>query len=112
MSKFIQSIKSPDDRHILQIDYLIQQSTQGLHFLFDRNDVTQVLSEPTNDQEFFTLDNMSRVQALLTRFIEAPSLTAKRSYINSLSREEYETVLRAYFHLVENTILGNSRLKH
>lgn len=95
-----------------QIEYLIHQSTQGFHFLFDKRDVTRVMMVPTDEREFFTLKNMERVQKLLTSFLEKPTLLAKERYLKSLNALERDLMIRAYFHLVENTILSNFDLKH
>ncbi|MDX9732370.1 MAG: hypothetical protein RBT63_11415 [Bdellovibrionales bacterium] len=95
-----------------QIEYLIHQSTLGVHFLFDKKDVARVMMVPTDEQEFFTLKNMERVQGLLTAFLEKSTLQAKERYLDSLGAMERDLMIRAYFHLVENTILANFDLKH
>ncbi len=95
-----------------QIEYLIHQSSLGVHFLFSRRDVSRVMMVPTDEKEFFTLKNMERVQKLLTTFLEKPSLFAKERFLNSLSPVERDLMIRAYFHLVENTILSNTDLRH
>lgn len=95
-----------------QIEYLIHQSTLGVHFLFDRADVTRVLRTPTNDQEFFTLKNMERVQNILTDFLAKPSLQGKEDFLYNLPTDERDLMIRAYFHLVEKAILTNFELKH
>jgi hypothetical protein len=95
----------------VQIEYLIHQSTLGVHFLFQKKDVARVMMVPTDEREFFTLKNMERVQKLLTSFLEKPTLLAKERYLNSLSATERDLMIRAYFHLVENAIQTNS-LKH
>ncbi len=96
----------------VQIEYLVHQSTLGVHFLFSKRDVARVMMIPTDEREFFTLKNMERVQRLLTCFLEKPTLLAKERYLNSLGAMEKDLMIRAYFHLVENTILSNSDLKH
>ncbi len=95
-----------------QIEYLIHQSTLGVHFLFDKNDVARVLKTPTDEKEFFTLKNMERVQNLLTSFLEKPTLQSKELFLGELPQAERDLMIRAYFHLVENTILANFDLKH
>ncbi len=95
-----------------QIEYLIQQSTLGVHFMFSKKDVARVMMVPTDEREFFTLKNMERVQRLLTSFLEKPSLLAKDRYLKGLGAMERDLLIRAYFHLVENTILSNNDLKH
>jgi hypothetical protein len=95
-----------------QIEYLIHQSTLGVHFLFDKSDVARVLKTPTDEKEFFTLKTMERVQTILTAFLEKPTLQLKERFLDSLSPVERDLMIRAYFHLVENTILANFDLKH
>ncbi len=95
-----------------QIEYLIHQSTHGVHFLFAKDDVARVLKTPTDEKEFFTLKNMERVQGLLTDFLEKPTLQAKGLFLEQLPQAERDLMIRAYFHLVENTILANFDLKH
>lgn len=95
----------------VQIEYLIHQSTLGVHFLFKKKDVARVMMVPTDEREFFTLKNMERVQKLLTTFLEKPTLLAKERFLNSLGAMERDLMIRAYFHLVENAIQTNS-LKH
>lgn len=108
------SAKANQDKGINteQIEYLIHQSTMGIHFLFNRRDVARVMMTPTDEKEFFTLKNMERVQGILTNFLEKPSLHAKELFLDSLSAVEQDLIIRAYFHLVENTILANFELKH
>ncbi len=94
-----------------QIEYLIQQSTQGLHFIFDHSDVASVLKL---DQVGAPLDIklMDKVQGLLTGLLGKPTMTEKRSFIERLPRTDYELLLKAYFQLVDKTILANSALRH
>lgn len=100
------------DTNLKQIEYLLYQSTQGVHFIFDNSEIAKILCEPTDEKRFFTSDNMQRVQGLLSSFIEKPSLQEKRSYLESLPLADYQLMIRAYFHLVENTILAHSSVRH
>lgn len=94
-----------------QIEYLLQQSTQGLHFIFDHHDVANVLRK---DDEGLPLDIklMDKVQGLLSGLLGKQSITEKRSFLESLPRKDYELLVKAYFQLVDKTILANSHLKH
>lgn len=95
-----------------QIEYLLYQSTQGIHFMFHNSEIAKVLREPTDEEKFFTTANMEKVQGLLTGFLDRPTFKEKRSFLESLPREDYELLIRAYFHLVENTILAHSTIRH
>jgi len=108
----IMSRTQHSDTSLKQIEYLLHQSTQGLHFVFDHAEIARVLSQPTDDQAFFTFDNRDKVQEMLTQFLERPTIVEKRSFLERLKQEEFDLLIRAYFHLVDNTILANSDLKH
>jgi len=94
-----------------QIEYLLHQSTQGLHFIFDHHEVACVLRK---DEEGAPLDIklMDKVQGLLTGLLGKQTISEKRSYLESLPRNDYELLVKAYFQLVDKTILANSQLRH
>ncbi len=101
-----------DDSGLNQIEYLLHQSTQGIHFVFENAEIAEVLSKQKDDRDFFTFDNMGKVQDMLTKFLERPTITEKRSFLERLSPEDHALLIRAYFHLVENTILAHSKIRH
>ena len=111
MSQDQSTIRS-DEEKLQQIEYLLYQSTQGVHFMFNRQDILGVLSENADNENFFTYSNIGKIQGVLSKFLEKPTLTEKQIYLESLEEEEFKTLVRAYFHLVENTILANTKLKH
>lgn len=104
--------KNGTQRDTSQIEYLIHQSTLGVHFLFDKKDVTRVMMVPTDEKDFFTMKNMDRVQSLLSRFLEKPTLNDKERFLRALTATERDLMIRAYFHLVENAIRSKSELNH
>lgn len=101
-----------NDANVSQIEYLLYQSTQGIHFMFENADIAGVMKTPTDDASFFNTDNMERVQGLLSSFLDKPTIQQKQSFLERLPKEEFELLVRAYFHLVENTILSHSNLRH
>jgi hypothetical protein len=104
--------KNQDDKNLDQIEYLLYQSTQGIHFMFDNVEIAKVLSRPQDENDFFSFSNMERVQELLTKFIEKPSMGEKQRFLETLDPETHGLLIRAYFQLVENTILANSKVRH
>lgn len=100
------------DANLTQIEYLLYQSTQGVHFMFENSEIAKVLREPTDEESFYTDANMEKVEGLLSGFIGRPTIEEKRSYLESLPTNDYELLIRAYFHLVENTILAHSTIRH
>lgn len=96
-----------------QIEYLVHQSTQGLHFLFEKEDIVKALKlAEKEDFNFFTQEHREKVQNLLLDMLQKKDSIAKRSYLESLSEEERGLLIQAYFHLVDNTILSQRDLKH
>ena len=94
-----------------QIEYLLFQSTQGLHFIFDHSDVATVLRRDDNGGPL-DIKLMDKVQGLLSGLLGKQSMTEKRSYIDGLPRGDYELLVKAYFQLVDKTILASSQLRH
>jgi hypothetical protein len=92
-----------------QIEYLLFQSAQGLHFIFDHSNVSDVLRRTEGELEATKAD---KVQSLLSKLLDRKSMVEKRSYIESLAKDDYELLVRAYFQLVDKTILAHSTLKH
>jgi ribosome maturation factor RimP len=104
--------RTHEDTNLSQIEYLLHQSTQGLHFVFDHADLVRILSRPTDEEKFFTSDNKEKVHDMLSRFLDRPTIIEKQSFLERLSPDEYELLIRAYFQLVENTILAATKLRH
>ena len=101
-----------DEKNLEQIEYLLYQSTQGIHFMFDNKELVKVLSQKSLDKKLKDQANVQKVQDLLTRFIERPSIHDKRLYLETLDSDTYELLVRAYFQLVENTILASTDVRH
>lgn len=95
-----------------QIEHLLTQSTLGIHLLFDNLSIAKVLRTPTEDLDFFNFKNISKIQDLLTQFIARETYQAKMEYLRSLDSENYELLVRTYFHIVENTILNSNPQRH
>lgn len=80
--------------------------------MFENREIAKVMRTPTDEQTFFTFQNMEKVQKLLSTLLEKPTISGKRNFTETLPREDFELLIRAYFHLVENTILAHSNLRH
>ncbi len=101
-----------DKDQLKQVEYLFNQSAQGLHLLFDNANIRRVLSQPTEDMDFFTFENVDRIQKLLSDFIAKESLQSKLEFLEKLDQETYDLLLRTYFNIVENSIFEQGKLKH
>ena len=100
-------------KKLKEIEFLFHQSTKGLHLLFeDKAKLTNILRRPTKEKSFFDSKNMHKIQEVFTGLITKESLKAKKSYLNSLNSENFEILVRTYFHIVDNTILTNNKTIH
>lgn len=101
-----------DETHIEDLESFLSQSLIGFHHLFDAEKIKDILQVPTEDLDFFNLENMEEVQGLITKLMSKPSLDEKRRFLESLNKDRYEKVLRAYFHIVDSTLLAAPSSKH
>jgi len=94
-----------------QMEYFLAQSANGIHFLFDHESIVEILKRPTVDKEFFTLENVCRIQDILEELLEHRGFFDKLNYMRLLSKQDYELLVRSYFNIVENSIF-ETELKH
>jgi len=95
-----------------EIEYLLSQSIQGLHLLFDNKIIGKILKTPTEDIDFFSMDNVKRVQGILGDFISQKSIVEKQRFLKNLDEESYELLVRTYFNIVDNAILESAKFRH
>ncbi len=100
-------------KQLREIEYLFNQSAKGLHLLFEDNKkLTHILSAPTKEKSFFDTKNMPKIQEIFTGLISKKSLREKQDYLNQLDSENFEILVRVYFHIVDNTILTQKKVIH
>ena len=80
--------------------------------MFDNITIADVLTRPLEEDSYFTTENMSRAQSLLTSFLEQESIDSRQLYIESLDSCDQELLVRTYFHLVESTVQQISEFTH
>lgn len=102
-------IAVPKDR-VRQVQYLIQQSLQGHHVLFDVEVVKRVFcdpfAEPLSEADAYELEPH------LERVIELPSLPQKKAYLDRLDSKTLERLIRTYFKLLENSMPDAPSVRH
>lgn len=101
-----------DETQIEDLESFLSQSLMGFHHLFEAEKIKDILQIPTEDLDFFNMENMEEIQTLIKGLMEKPSLDDKRRYLESLNKDRYEKVLRAYFHIVDSTLLASPTHKH
>jgi len=101
-----------EENKLQKIEVLLAQSMRGIHVLFENETIAQILRIPTEEIDFFSFDNMDRIQSLFTGLINKTTFEEKRCFLESLDGDSYETLVRAYFHIVDNTVLAATLEKH
>lgn len=95
------------------MEYLLEQSRNGLHLLFDRESIARVFSESkTEDDSLFKVDNLARIQNLLAEFMDKSTLKKKRAFVGELDKTDHDLLVRTYFNIIENSITSNTSMKH
>ncbi len=93
-----------------QVEYLIGQSIQGNHILFDQDSIKKVFgafdSQNPSEKETYGVEHH------IERMILQPTLEQKRAYLEGLDRNTYELVVRTYFNIVENSLFEQLEVKH
>ena len=100
------------DIQLEHFEDLLAQSARGIHLVFDNVTIADVLKKPLQEDSYFTAENMSRAQNLLTTFLEQNSIQKRQIFLESLNGEDRELLVRTYFHLVESAVRQISEFKH
>lgn len=103
---------SIQEKHLDEIEFLLAQSMNGVHLLFENGDIAKVLNKPTEESDLFSFDNMDKIQDLFTKLIEKNSVLEKLDFVQGLAQEDFELLLRTYFHILENSVLAATERKH
>ncbi len=103
---------SLDDSHLDEIEYLLTQSLNGVHHLFDHTTIAKILSRPNDEFDPFSFENLQMVQSLFAELLSQESLPAKRRFLHQLDEASYEVLVRTYFHVVDNSLLASKPEQH
>ncbi len=102
-----------EKRQLKEIEFLFHQSTKGIHWLFEDNKkLAHILRHPTQEKSFFDSKNMQKIQKVFTELVSKKSIKAKQNYLSMLDSENFEILVRTYFHIVDNTILNKDKTIH
>ncbi|MCB0349817.1 MAG: hypothetical protein KDD38_01460 [Bdellovibrionales bacterium] len=100
------------DLQIQELEKLLNQSIMGYHHLFDKEQIAHILKKPTEEIDFFTVENMDIIQKLFNDLIKKSTMQEKQAFIERLDEKNFEILLRTYFHIVESTLLSSEHMKH
>lgn len=97
-----------NQKQLDQVEYIIEQSTRGHHVLFDTDVIRRVFraramlaDETSSDDES---ENDEVTEKHIENLILQPTLISKRAYLENLTPDTFEKVVRTYFAIVENNI--------
>ena len=93
-----------------QVQYLLYQSAQGNHILFDNDTIRRIA--PSLAAELLSDDARSRVEnaeRLLEQLILCPSIDAKLDFLAELDRPTRDEVALVYLKIVENAAAEDSQ---
>jgi hypothetical protein len=103
---------SVEEKNLERMEALLRQSAQGIHILFENDDIAQVMRQNCDDKDFFDFDKMKRVQDVMTALIAKKSYYEKVAYLRELDQGSFQMLVRTYFHIVENTVRAGQDHQH
>ena len=96
-----------------QVEYLIGQSIQGNHVLFDLEAVRRAFwKESSSLYPAISDEDAYSVEHHIERMILEPTLAQKRAYLDGLDEETFVRVVRTYFNIVENNLFESGGNRH
>lgn len=101
-----------EEASLERMEALLSQSAMGVHVLFDNQQIAEILKEATDDKDFYSFEKMKKVQDVMTELIAKRTYIDKMAYLQTLDKDSYQILVRAYFHIVENTVRANHELPH
>ena len=104
--------KKSQEASLEKMEALLAHSALGVHVLFQNSCIATALREVKDDSDFYDFQKMKVVQDAMTELIAKKTFDEKVHFLKSLDSESYKMVIRAYFHIVENTVRQNSDFQH
>jgi hypothetical protein len=101
-----------EEKSLERMEALLSYSTLGIHVLFENKSIATVLKEVKDDKDFYDFNKMKKVQDVMTELIAKNTYFEKVEYLKSLDNEAFHMLVRAYFHIVENTVRATHEFQH
>jgi hypothetical protein len=95
-----------------QMDNLILQSAKGIHLLFEKNDIITALNDGQKLKDENDIEKLKKIQEVLYKFISLKLYSEKKDFLKTLSIQEQSLLIRAYFKIVENSMLNKVKVRH
>lgn len=100
------------EQSLQRMEALLNQSAMGIHILFDNDSIAGVMKQNKDEKDFFDFEKMQKVQNVMTALVAKKTYIEKVSYLHELQADEYEMLVRTYFHIVENTVRASHQFPH
>jgi len=91
------------------VEYLLKQSAQGNHVLFDPEMVRQVFTVPSFPM---SEEHATEVEHHLEKLISLESIQKQKAYLGLLSVPELHRVVKTYFNILENQLFESGSARH
>ncbi|MCX7978095.1 MAG: hypothetical protein N2578_03745 [Bdellovibrionaceae bacterium] len=101
-----------EEKHLERMEALLTHSALGVHVLFENRSIAEAMKSATDDSDLRDIEKMRKVQVVMTELISKKTFVEKQDYIKSLDRDSYRMLVRAYFHIVENTVRATQEFQH
>lgn len=101
-----------EEKSLERMEALLSHSALGIHVLFENKSIADALKQVKDDKDFYDFDKMKKVQDAMTELIAKKSYVEKIAFLQSLDGESFQMLIRAYFHIVENTVRANHEFHH
>lgn len=93
-----------------QVRYLLKQSAQGNHLLFDERTIRRIADRLGVNE---TRDSrVEKAESLLEQMILQPTIASKKQFLEALDPLTYDDVARVYFNIVQNTAEEHQGFSH
>ncbi len=100
-----------NQKQLDQVEYILEQSIRGHHILFEVDEIRTAFenANPAGSKED---DLVTEAEKHIENLILQPTLLSKRIYLENLSSDMYQYVVRTYFNIVENNIIEDMEFNH
>ncbi len=91
------------------VEYLIKQSAQGNHILFDIDVVRKVFSNQTQPM---SEAEAREIEKHIEKLITLEGYDRQKAYLSCLPETDLYRVVKIYFNIVENNLFETNRIRH
>lgn len=91
------------------VEYLLNQSAQGNHILFDLDLVRDVFSRiglPMSEEQAYEVEHH------IEKLMALPDVQKQKAYVDRLPEEILHRVIKTYFNIVENNVFESTQVRH